>query len=184
MVTFANSTATTTVVVPDMLVTTYLHMTHPSQFRPAYVNDPRLSIIPLNTSDVAFYRFLYSEVGRDWRWRDRLLMSDEELEAAISQPGVNVYVAYVDGAPAGYVELAQKDGVTEIAYFGLRPQYMGMGLGKHLLSFGIEQAWNNGAERVWVHTCNLDGPHALENYQKRGLSIYSVHEQPMPNRYA
>ena len=96
MVTFANSTATTTVVVPDMLVTTYLHMTHPSQFRPAYVNDPRVSIIPLNTSDVAFYRFLYSEVGRDWRWRDRLLMSDEELEAAISQPGVNVYVAYVD----------------------------------------------------------------------------------------
>jgi GNAT superfamily N-acetyltransferase len=60
---------------------------------------------------------------------------------------------------------------------------MGKGLGKHLLSYGIAQAWNNGAKRLWVHTCNLDGPYALNNYIKRGFSVYKVDEQPMPERY-
>jgi hypothetical protein len=51
------------------------------------------------------------------------------------------------------------------------------------LSYGIEKAWEDGAKRVWVHTCNLDGPHALDNYTKRGFSVYDEHRQPMPNRY-
>ena len=29
-------------------------------------------------------------------------------------------------------------------------------------------------DRVWVHTCTLDGPHALANYQARGLVTYKV----------
>ena len=37
--------------------------------------------------------------------------------------------------------------------------------------------------RVWLHTCNLDGPHALSNYQKRGFRIYEVIEEPMPELY-
>ena len=90
---------------------------------------------------------------------------------------------YVDGVPAGYVELLREGSDTEIAYFGLRPAFIGQGLGKHLLSYGIERAWNDGAARVWLHTCNLDGPHALSNYQKRGFSIYKVNEEPMPARF-
>ena len=27
--------------------------------------------------------------------------------------------------------------------------------------------------RVWVHTCTLDGPAALANYQARGLVVYA-----------
>ena len=38
-----------------------------------------------------------------------------------------------------------------------------------------------GAQRVWLHTCNLDGPHALANYQKRGFRIYDVVEEPCPS---
>jgi hypothetical protein len=30
-----------------------------------------------------------------------------------------------------------------------------------------------GARVVWVHTCSLDGPHALRNYQQRGFRIVS-----------
>jgi ribosomal protein S18 acetylase RimI-like enzyme len=89
----------------------------------------------------------------------------------------------VQGAPAGYVELRQQVDSTEIAYFGLRPEYFGMGLGKHLLSYGIQQAWDGGANRLWVHTCNLDGPYALDNYIKRGFRVYKTEEQPMPKRY-
>jgi len=168
---------------PDTLVTTYLHMTDRSAFKPCYLNAPNVSIAQMKGTDVAFYRFLYSEVGKHWRWRDRLLLSDDDLRAVLSQPGVSVHVLYRDGVPAGYVELAQQGETTEIAYFGLRPDFFGQGLGKYLLSYGIEKAWEGGAKRVWVHTCNLDGPHALANYVKRGFSIYDVHHQPMPARY-
>jgi GNAT superfamily N-acetyltransferase len=90
---------------------------------------------------------------------------------------------YVDGVPSGYVELAQQGRETEIAYFGLRPKYHGRGLGKHLLSFGIAKAWESGAERVVVHTCNLDATSALPNYLKRGFRVYHTTEETMPDRY-
>jgi GNAT superfamily N-acetyltransferase len=169
--------------IPDKLVTTYLHMTDPSDFRPSYIADSQMNIIPMQKVDVAFYRFLYSEVGRDYRWRDRLLMTENELHQAIAKPGVSIHVLYVQGVPAGYVELDQTGASTEVAYFGLRPEFHGNGYGKHLLSYGIERAWADGAKHVWVHTCNLDGPHALNNYLKRGFKVYEVHEAPMPTRY-
>jgi GNAT superfamily N-acetyltransferase len=170
--------------IPDTLVTTYLHMTHPTDFRPSYITDRHVKIIPMKKVDVSFYRFLYSEVGRDYRWRDRLVIAEHELREAISKPGVTIHVLYVQGVPAGYVELAQTGKSTEVAYFGLRPEFHGNGYGKHLLSYGIERAWADGAKHVWVHTCNLDGPHALNNYLKRGFKVYEVHEAPMPKRYA
>ncbi len=177
--------------LPAMLVTTYLQMTDWSQFRPAYLNYlDGIKVMCMETPDVAFYRFLYTSVGEQWRWRDRLSHSDEEIKALLLAPGTSVHVLYVNGAPAGYIELAEhKEGPTgrffstEIVYFGIRPGYIGRGLGKHLLCHGIAYAWNRGTQRLWVHTCNLDGPHALNNYIKRGFKIYRVEKQPMPEHY-
>lgn len=169
--------------VPDSLVTTYLEMTSRAQFRPAYINGNHFSIQRMKTPDLGFYRFLYGSVGEQWRWRDRLIMPDNELSMILADPCVTVDVLYVHGVPAGYVELARQGGDTEIAYFGLRSSFHGLGLGKHLLSHGIAQAWSDGAQRVFVHTCNLDGPHALDNYMKRGFGVYHVDTAPMPQRY-
>ena len=177
--------------LPDTLVTTYLQMTDWSQFRPAYLNYlDGIKLMCMGTPDVAFYRFLYSSVGEEWRWRERLSHSDEEIKALLLEPGTSVHVLYVNGVPAGYIELAErKEGPTgrffstEIVYFGLRSTYIGRGLGKHLLSHGIAYAWNRGTQRLLVHTCNLDGPHALNNYLKRGFKIYRVDKEPMPERY-
>ncbi|MAS35886.1 MAG: GNAT family N-acetyltransferase [Anaerolineaceae bacterium] len=170
--------------IPDILQTTYLEMTSRDAFRPAYLDDSmHVQIMRMNTPDLAYYKFLYQAVGEIWRWRDRLVMPEAELAAALSHAGCRVDVLYVDGVPAGYVELLREGHDTEIVYFGLRPGFIGRGLGKHLLSHGIAQAWDDGAQRVWVHTCNLDGPHALDNYRKRGFSVYRVEEQPMPDRY-
>ena len=77
------------------LVTTYLHMTDPAQFQPSYVTPQRgqsLMIMQMQQADVSFYRFLYNTVGDQWRWRDRRLMSDEELAAALSCEGCSVHV--------------------------------------------------------------------------------------------
>jgi GNAT superfamily N-acetyltransferase len=170
--------------IPDILITTYLEMTRRSAFRPAYLSDDAgFVVLQMALADVEFYRFLYTAVGSQWRWRDRLLMSDEALAGALDAPGTRVNVLYTDGVPVGYIELVRSGDDIEIAYFGLRPGYMGRGLGKHLLSWGIAQAWSEAPRRVWLHTCNLDGPYALDNYLKRGFSVYRIVEEPMPERY-
>lgn len=167
--------------VPETLITTYLEMTSRDDFVPAFVDDDTgFQIVRVGRVDTAFYRFLYQAVGEMWRWRFRLVMPVEELEQVLSHPGVTIDVLYVEGVPAGYIELLREGDETEISYFGLRPEFIGRGLGKHLLSWGIEQAWNDGAMRVWVHTCNLDGPYALANYEKRGFKVFDVDERPMP----
>ncbi|MCB9452189.1 MAG: GNAT family N-acetyltransferase [Anaerolineaceae bacterium] len=168
---------------PNTLVTTYLEMTDPAQFRPAFSVDPAVTVRRAAMPDVMFYRTLYRGVGAAWRWRDRLLMSDAELAAALADPNCEVHVLYVADSPAGYVELVRTGHTVEIAYFGLFPAFLGRGLGKHLLSCGIERAWALGAKRVWLHTCNLDAPHALANYLKRGFQVFQIDEQPMPERY-
>lgn len=171
-------------IASKTLVTTYLEMNSRAEFKPAFVNDTNIRVEALPAPDVNFYLFLYRSVGESWQWRDRLLMPKSQLKAILADPRTHLFVLYVNDEPAGYVELYQhNDDEVEIAYFGLFSAYIGRGLGKHLLSYGIERAWELGPKRVWVHTCNLDGPHALMNYQKRGLRIYKTHQEPMPERY-
>lgn len=170
--------------VPDTLITYYLHMTSRADFVPEFVAAEHLHILPMRQPDLRYYRFLYTSVGEALRWRDRIIMPDDELLAALRSPGCRVSVLFVDGVPAGYYELVSDDrAVTELAYFGLRPEFYGQGLGKHLLSCAIRQAWDEGASRLWVHTCNLDAPAALPNYEKRGFTIYDTVIVPMPDRY-
>lgn len=156
------------------VITTYLELPTFAHFKPAYIDDPDLTIVQSHVPLPAFYRFLYATVGHDYHWIDRLGWSDEQLYKHLAAPSVSLWVAYYQGTPAGYVEIdeeAQEAG-TEIAYFGLIPYFHGRGLGKHLLSFGVQKAWDRSPARVWLHTCNLDGPHALSNYQKRGFLVY------------
>lgn len=169
----------------ETLVTTYLEMTSRSDFAPAFIRAADIEIVKMEMPDLGFYKFLYQSVGEEWAWRDRLQMTNSELRDILSSENTQVHVLYVSGSPAGYVELFRhEDGSVEIAYFGLRGDYMGRGLGKHLLSYGVARAWDMDASRVWLHTCNLDGPHALANYQKRGFEIYKVVEEPLPALYA
>lgn len=162
----------------DKLITTYLEMTARTDFKPSFSIDPALTILHSHVPLASFYRFLYSAVGAEWQWVDRNRWSDEQIEHWLTLPTTQLFVLYVNGTPAGYVELDQQPAGTEIAYFGLIRRFFGRGYGAHLLSFGIQWAWDTGASRVWVHTCNLDGPHALKNYQNRGFSIYHVDEKP------
>jgi GNAT superfamily N-acetyltransferase len=74
---------------------------------------------------------------------------------------------------AGYFELEEHDDDSvEIAYFGLRPEFFGRGLGGELLTQAVREAWRTGAKRVWLHTCTLDSPRALPNYLARGFEPF------------
>ncbi len=156
------------------VTTTYLHIPARELFRPAFVHAPDTRIMQAHEPLPAFYRFLYGTVGQGYYWRDRDTWTDEQLYHYLSRPAVTLLVLYMRGTPAGYIELnADSDEPgTEVAYFGLIRAFHGQGLGKHLLSAGVQRAFDDGAQRVWVHTCTLDGPYALGNYERRGFSPY------------
>jgi ribosomal protein S18 acetylase RimI-like enzyme len=160
------------------VTTTYLHLPERAAFRPAFSTDPELLVLEACAPGPEFYRFLYSTVGRNYHWTDRLGWTDEQLATDLARPEVTLLPLYVRGTPAGYIELDRasdsEEAGTEVVYFGLFPAFHGRGLGKHLLSTGVQRAFDDGAARVWLHTCSLDGPHALANYRARGFTPYGA----------
>jgi GNAT superfamily N-acetyltransferase len=154
---------------------TYLEMRNPSDLRGAKLDDPSIQIEQQRDCSVELFRFLYVEVGRNYHWVDRLPWTDDDIRAYLEQPEISVWLMTYDKETAGYFELRKcEDGSTEVAYFGLLSQFIGRGLGKHLLTCAVEQAWTDGANRVWLHTCTLDDPAALPNYLKRGFSTFKT----------
>lgn len=154
---------------------TYLQMLTPADLRRATLEDPGIRIERAAECTVSFYRYLYSEVGRDYHWRDRLVWTEDEVRLHLSRPDIAVWVMYSTGTPAGWFELHRsEDHSVEIVYFGLVREFIGRGLGKYMLSEAAERAWSwsRGQGRVWLHTCTLDGSAALPNYRKRGFTPY------------
>jgi GNAT superfamily N-acetyltransferase len=118
-------------------------------------------------------KFFYELVGSPWQWVDRLTWPDARWREWVDRPEHHLTTCWVDGSPAGYYELEQQGSSVEIAYFGLHQAFIGQGLGGWLLSNAIEQAFAlPETSRVWLHTCSLDGPAALANYQARGLAVF------------
>ncbi len=130
------------------------------EWRPVRANKPELSAE------------LYERVGRAWGWVDRAPWTDADWAAWADRDTNHLFLGLVEGEICGYVELDQQGPDVEVAFFGLLAEYIGQGLGGWLLGEGLREAWLlPGVERVWVHTCELDAPTALANYQARGLVI-------------
>jgi GNAT superfamily N-acetyltransferase len=165
-----------------MEVTTwYLEQTAPSDLRAAGPPEVAVSVTRAELVCPELSRFLYTAVGGDWHWLDRLPWNWRQWQNWLNRPGVETWLASVRGTPVGYAELdGSHEGEVELAYFGLLPAFAGQGIGGHLLTVAVRQAWRlaqrwpgrEPTRRVWVHTCTLDGPAALPNYQARGLRLY------------
>jgi GNAT superfamily N-acetyltransferase len=153
------------------VVRTYLELTDPAEIRPAAPPRVEVEIARQDPPDGATSRWFYEHVGAPHQWTDHLGRTDAEWQAWAD--GVETWVASVDGARAGYYELRASDDSAEIAYFGLLPHAQGQGLGGHLLTHALTRAFEL-APRAWVHTCTLDGPHALPNYRARGLRPFHI----------
>lgn len=154
------------------VTTWYLESSDPAELRPARAPQEPVTVVEVARPSPAFSRYLYTAVGGDWHWTDRLPWNEAQWRAYLDPARVRTWVLWQAGAPAGYIELQRQDREIEIAYFGLMPDCLGRGWGGHLLSEGLRAAWAWGADRVWVHTCSLDGPAALANYEARGLRRY------------
>jgi GNAT superfamily N-acetyltransferase len=153
------------------ITTRYLEMLAPTDLRPSRADDLEVRRAVLPSPELN--RFLYTAVGGDWYWTDRLPWTYAQWLAYLDRPELQTWVGYVSGTPAGYFELeAQAEGAVEVAYFGLLPGFVGKGYGGALLTAAVERAWAMNARRVWLHTCTLDHPGALTNYQRRGFRLY------------
>jgi GNAT superfamily N-acetyltransferase len=136
-----------------------------------------LSVIHAKHPAVAYYRFLYNGVGKDYHWYSRGRLADVELAAIVQHPLNEIHVLHVGGTPAGFTELDRRNNDDiELVQFGLMPEFIGQGLGKYFLQWTIDQAWSYQPTRFWLHTCTLDHPVALPNYQKAGFVVYKQEE--------
>lgn len=171
--------------IKTQVTTYYLEMTDPADLRPSQATGPELVIQQAEIACPELNRFLYTAVGGNWRWTFWLGHTHPQWRDFLNRPELETWVGYVRGTPAGYFELEkQPEENVEIVHFGLLPQFIGQGLGGRLLTRAIQRAWEMGASRVWVHTCTLDGPAALSNYQARGLRLYKqeAREEEIPDQ--
>lgn len=152
------------------VVVTYLEMSERPTRAPAPHPPGKIALMRLDRPTVSFYRYLYDTVGEEWLWYERRQLDDDALRRVIHDPAVEIYVLYVQGTPAGYVELDRRHrDQVEIAYFGLIPEFHGRGFGRYLLDWAVDEAWSKSVTRVWLHTCNLDHPRAIASYQRSGF---------------
>lgn len=151
-------------------VVTYLEMTSRPLLPVPCPASLKLMLMRADRPTVGFYRYLYDAVGRDYVWIDRKKLADDTLAEIIGTKGVEVWILYVGGIPAGFFEIDARDpSDIELEYLGLMPEHHGRGLGKWLLHEALEACWRHAPKRVRVETCTLDGPAALPLYQKFGL---------------
>ena len=114
------------------VVVTYLEMNHRPNRPPAPHRGEKLALMRVERPVPSFYRYLYNTVGAPWLWYERRLMDDDSLCDIVHHHQVEVYVLYVGGNPAGFVELDCRAGEDiEIAFLGLLPEFIGRGLGHY-----------------------------------------------------
>ncbi|GAB2921834.1 GNAT family N-acetyltransferase [Streptomyces mayteni] len=176
------------------VVTWWLEQTAPTDLVPAgrRAPDAGVRVARAAVPSPEFSRFLYTAVGQDITWTDRLVWDLARWRTFLERPGVETWVAYRHDTPAGFLELDPHpkgpEGEVEVSYFGLLPAFRGRGIGGLLLAEGTARAWDLAerwpgrppTRRVWVHTCSKDGPHSLANYRRRGFRLYDTTEAEEP----
>lgn len=163
-------------------IVTSLEMTTRPALRAMPASDLRLE--RWNAPTPEKYRTLYRRIGESWLWFSRLEIDDAALSAIIHDPKVRIW-AVLDrrGIEVGILELDFREaGQCEIAFFGLVPELAGKGYGKWLMALALQAGWAEpGIKRMWVHTCTLDGPGALNFYIKSGFAPYQRQVETFPD---
>tara|TARA_Y100000741_G_C18200003_1_gene537226 strand:- start:628 stop:1140 length:513 start_codon:yes stop_codon:yes gene_type:complete len=130
----------------------------------------------IDPPDFQINKFFYKQIGIDYRWIDRLVWDEKKWINYVENPKVKTYVLQDKEDLIGYYEqifhFEQKN--CEIAYFGILKEHYGKKYGGFLLSESIKNSFQNGIERVWLHTCSLDHKYALKNYQSRGMKVFKT----------
>lgn len=156
--------------------TTYLEMTAPALLRPRLSKDSGLLLLRVTACPPYVYRDLYRRIGQGFNWHARYHWTDAQIAKNLTDPAVSFHILYREHTAAGFFELRRHaaDDSVEVVYLGLLPDQVGRGLGRHMVTCAIQEAWAMNPGRIWLHTCTLDHPAALPNYRAAGLVPYKV----------
>ena len=137
-------------------------------------SDEKNFVVKKIIPDFQLNKFFYKQVGKKYKWVDRLVWSDERWIKYISDKNLETYVISKSNELVGFFELLYNPEFndTEISYFGLLDEYIGKGIGSYALSTALKKAFSRNIKRVWLHTCTLDHPNALKNYLARGMTVF------------
>ena len=106
-----------------------------------------------------------------WLWVERLDLADEALAEKIHRDGVEIFVLYANGSPAGYYELDFASPQADEARL-FRPD---AGMDRHARSGRgcsarrSARGFRAAPSEMLVNTCTLDHPAALPLYQRLGF---------------
>ncbi len=152
--------------------------------RPRFVQPGgKLALLHAPTPPVRFFRYLYDNVGERWFWWERRAMDDEALAGILADPLVELYVLYVDGAPAGFAELdlneLSSSQTISLNLLGLMPEHLGKGYGRYLMTWAIDSAWRREPKRLVTTIRSLDHPHAAAVLQQHGFVPFEQERMTM-----
>ena len=132
------------------------------------------TITLLDPVDFQLNRFFYKNIGKNYKWVDRLVWSETKWIDYVSNRNVKTFILKNKNDLVGFFESIfhiEKNEI-EIAYFGVLEEYQNKKLGSYLLSEAIKKSFENNIRRVWLHTCSTDHKNALNNYIARGMKIF------------
>jgi GNAT superfamily N-acetyltransferase len=140
----------------------------------AVIGTSAFAISRWRSPDLDAYRTLFRAVGEDWLWCSRLGLTDEDLAAVLSDPGIELFVLHDGDARIGLLELDfREDQECEITWFGVVRDAIGKGAGRFMMDFAIDTAWAHPIRRLWLHTCSFDHPDAVAFYRRSGFRPYA-----------
>jgi len=127
-----------------------------------------------NPPDFQINKFFYKQIGKSYRWIDRLVWDDVKWMNYTNNTNLETYIMTDNDELIGFFELLfnPETKKCEIAYFGILDKYIGKKYGGYLLSEALKLGFRKNTKKVWLHTCSLDHKNALKNYLKRGMKIF------------
>ena len=158
------------------VIRSYLEINSLQDLKKVHKPSEEYSVNLLDPVNFQLNKFFYKNIGKKYRWVDRLVWMESQWIDYVSNEKVKTYIFKHNDDLAGFFELIfhteQKE--VELAYFGLLDQYQNKKLGSYLLSEAIKKSFDDNINRVWVHTCTLDHKNALSNYIARGMKIFKT----------
>ena len=158
------------------VIRSYLEINSLQDLKKVHKPSEEYSVNLLDPVNFQLNKFFYKNIGKKYRWVDRLVWMESQWIDYVSNEKIKTYVFKHNDDLAGFFELIfhteQKE--VELAYFGLLDQYQNKKLGSYLLSEAIKKSFDDNINRVWVHTCTLDHKNALSNYIARGMKIFKT----------
>ncbi len=151
----------------------YLEIDSINSLNTKSIPSENLTIEEAKKNNFDLNKFFYKQIGKQHQWVDRLIWQDKNWIDYVSKKNLKTFILKQNNDYVGYFELIFDKDICEIAYFGILKEYIGKGYGGFLLSEALKIGFKN-ANRIWVHTCSLDHPNAIENYKSRGMKVFKT----------